>query len=92
MAYSYFLLEQHFLHGFRPEACLLVILYTMFYRGLLIGAVFMATDYATCPMTHKGRIIYDWLWCSNSFVQALWKYGRRGIIGYFTHEYCHTHD
>jgi len=26
--------------------------------GLLIGAVFMATDYVTCPMTRKGQIIY----------------------------------
>ncbi len=26
--------------------------------GLLLGAVFMATDYVTSPMTHKGMIIY----------------------------------
>lgn len=26
--------------------------------GLLLGAVFMATDYVTSPMTHKGQIIY----------------------------------
>lgn len=26
--------------------------------GLMLGAFFMATDYATCPITNKGRIIY----------------------------------
>ena len=26
--------------------------------GLLLGAIFMATDYATCPLTSKGKIIY----------------------------------
>ena len=27
-------------------------------RGLMLGAIFMATDYVTSPMTHKGQIIY----------------------------------
>lgn len=26
--------------------------------GLMLGAIFMATDYVTSPMTHKGHIIY----------------------------------
>ena len=26
--------------------------------GLLLGAVFMATDYVTSPMTHRGQLIY----------------------------------
>lgn len=26
--------------------------------GLLLGAVFMATDYVTSPMTHKGQVVY----------------------------------
>jgi electron transport complex protein RnfD len=26
--------------------------------GLLLGAIFMATDYVTSPMTHRGMIIY----------------------------------
>ena len=26
--------------------------------GALLGAIFMATDYVTSPMTHKGMIIY----------------------------------
>ena len=26
--------------------------------GLLLGAIFMATDYTTCPINNKGRIIY----------------------------------
>ncbi|MCH5223939.1 MAG: RnfABCDGE type electron transport complex subunit D [Muribaculaceae bacterium] len=30
----------------------------IFAGGLLLGAVFMATDYVTSPMTHTGQIIY----------------------------------
>ena len=26
--------------------------------GIMLGAIFMATDYVTSPMTHKGQIIY----------------------------------
>ena len=26
--------------------------------GLLLGAIFMATDYVTSPMSHKGMLIY----------------------------------
>jgi electron transport complex protein RnfD len=26
--------------------------------GALLGAIFMATDYSTSPMTHRGMIIY----------------------------------
>lgn len=26
--------------------------------GLMLGAIFMATDYTTSPMTHKGQLIY----------------------------------
>ena len=31
---------------------------TILSGGLLFGAIFMATDYVTSPMTHKGQIIY----------------------------------
>lgn len=34
------------------------VLYNLLGGGLVIGAVFMATDYATCPLTFKGKIIY----------------------------------
>ena len=30
----------------------------LFTGGLMLGAIFMATDYVTSPMTHKGIIIY----------------------------------
>lgn len=30
----------------------------LFSGGLMLGACFMATDYVTSPMTHKGQIIY----------------------------------
>ncbi len=33
-------------------------LFTLLTGGALLGAVFMATDYVTSPMTHKGMIIY----------------------------------
>ncbi|AGC69388.1 electron transport complex protein RnfD [Thermoclostridium stercorarium subsp. stercorarium DSM 8532] len=33
-------------------------LYHVLAGGLLLGAVFMATDYVTCPVTRKGQIIY----------------------------------
>ena len=26
--------------------------------GLMLGAIFMATDYVTSPMTHKGMLVY----------------------------------
>ena len=32
--------------------------YNVFGGGLMLGAIFMATDYVTSPMTHKGMIIY----------------------------------
>ena len=34
------------------------MLYSLFSGGLMLGAVFMATDYATSPVTAKGQIIY----------------------------------
>lgn len=34
------------------------ILGEMFAGGLLVGAFFMATDYATSPITHTGQIVY----------------------------------
>ena len=30
----------------------------IFAGGLMLGAIFMATDYVTSPMTHKGQLIY----------------------------------
>lgn len=35
-----------------------MILYNLFGGGLMLGAFFMATDYATSPMTAKGQAIY----------------------------------
>ena len=35
-----------------------MILYNVFGGGLMLGAIFMATDYATSPMTPKGQVIY----------------------------------
>lgn len=30
----------------------------LFSGGLMLGAIFMATDYVTSPMTHKGQVVY----------------------------------
>ena len=35
-----------------------VLWYYLFTGGLMLGAIFMATDYVTSPMTHKGMLIY----------------------------------
>lgn len=35
-----------------------MIMYNIFGGGLMLGAFFMATDYATSPLTVKGQIIY----------------------------------
>lgn len=35
-----------------------LVLYHVLGGGLILGAFFMATDYVTCPITDKGKIIY----------------------------------
>lgn len=34
------------------------MLYQLFSGGLMLGAIFMATDYTTSPMTERGKLIY----------------------------------
>jgi electron transport complex protein RnfD len=34
------------------------MLYSLFSGGLMLGAIFMATDYVTSPVTKRGQIIY----------------------------------
>ena len=34
------------------------MLYSLFSGGLMLGAIFMATDYATSPATPKGQLVY----------------------------------
>lgn len=34
------------------------VLYNLMSGGLVLGSVFMATDYTTCPINTKGKIIY----------------------------------
>ena len=41
-------------NGFNAQAALL----SVFSGGLMLGAIFMATDYVTSPMTKKGQIIF----------------------------------
>ena len=37
---------------------LLWMSYQLFSGGLMLGAIFMATDYVTSPLTRKGQIVY----------------------------------
>ena len=40
------------------DMCYKLPLFHILAGGALLGAIFMATDYSTSPMTHKGMIIY----------------------------------
>ena len=42
----------------KTETPVLWMLYSLFSGGLMLGAIFMATDYATSPVTAKGQIVY----------------------------------
>ena len=42
----------------RTDAPIDWMLYSLFSGGLMLGAIFMATDYATSPVTAKGQVIY----------------------------------
>jgi electron transport complex protein RnfD len=41
-----------------PEVFVATPAFHLLSGGLLLGAVFMATDYATSPMTHNGMLVY----------------------------------
>ncbi len=43
---------------FRTEQPLVWMLYQLLSGGVLLGAIFMATDYASSPVTPKGQILY----------------------------------
>ncbi len=43
---------------FKTEDNLSWMLYSLFSGGLMLGAIFMATDYATSPATPVGQIVY----------------------------------
>lgn len=42
----------------KGESPILWMLYSLFGGGVILGAIFMATDYATSPITAKAQIIY----------------------------------
>lgn len=46
------------LHYANPEAFIGTPVFHLLTGGVLLGAVFMATDYVTSPMTHRGMLIY----------------------------------
>ena len=43
---------------YKTDAPVAWMLYSLFSGGVMLGAIFMATDYATSPVTAKGQIIY----------------------------------
>ena len=47
--------------------------------GLMLGAIFMATDYVTSPMTHKGQILYGVLIGFLTVVIRNWGYYPEGM-------------
>ncbi len=42
----------------KTDSALMWSAYNVLSGGLILGAVFMATDYTTSPVTHKGQILY----------------------------------
>ena len=42
----------------KTDSALLWMGYSLFSGGLMLGAIFMATDYATSPVTPRGQILY----------------------------------
>ena len=42
----------------KTDAPVAWMLYSLFSGGVMLGAIFMATDYATSPVTAKGQVIY----------------------------------
>ncbi|MDD5184522.1 MAG: RnfABCDGE type electron transport complex subunit D [Paludibacter sp.] len=46
------------LHFASPETYFATPIYHLLSGGLLLGAIFMATDYATSPMTTRGMLVY----------------------------------
>ena len=42
----------------KTDSALSWMAYSLFSGGLMLGAIFMATDYATSPVTKKGQVIY----------------------------------
>ena len=42
----------------KTDNALLWMLYSLFSGGVMLGAIFMATDYVTSPVTAKGQILY----------------------------------
>ena len=43
---------------YKTDAPVQWMLYSLFGGGVMLGAIFMATDYATSPVTAKGQIVY----------------------------------
>ncbi len=44
--------------GYQGVEILSFALFHLLAGGAILGAIFMATDYVTSPMTHKGQIVY----------------------------------
>lgn len=54
------------------DCSLSFVLVELLSGGLLFGAVFMATDYVTSPMSHKGMIVYGILIGAITFIIRQW--------------------
>ncbi len=56
------------------------VLFPLFSGGLLLGAVFLATDYVTSPMTVGGKVVYGALCGILTFVFRLFVSAHLGLI------------
>ncbi len=55
----------------KTDSPLLWMFYSLFSGGLMLGAIFMATDYVTSPVTSKGQLLYG-VGCG--ILTLLWRY------------------
>ena len=58
--------------------------------GILLGAIFMATDYVTSPMSHSGQIIYGIGIGIITVVIRLFEHIRRNVLCHTYYECCNT--
>ncbi len=65
----------------------------LFTGGLMLGAIFMATDYVTSPMTHKGMLIYGvGIGLLTVIIRVFGGLPGRNVFRHPDHERIHTAD
>ena len=64
-------------------------LYNVLSGGVMLGAIFMATDYASSPVTHRGQIVFG-IGCGliTVFIRYFGTYSGRRVL---RHHYYELH-